>query len=164
MNDLINTIAMQSLRHRIFSLAPKLRQISQENGDDMLTAFLSWADTQSIVMDWTLHVALLNWLNHEEKWRPFLGIEVTKELLLAAVTRWSLSGLEHVKAKGILLTSQHLPDQAVGLWKNEKPNLASKILLIKLNKSLPDGYAISYEAGSWDNVKWVAMPATISTF
>lgn len=164
MNDVLNPIIIRSLRHRIFSLTPKFRLLVQSEGDELLDDFFNWVQSRQFQINWMLHVALLNWLKQQEKWQSLIDETIIKELLIAAATRWSLSGLEHVKARGILLASAHLPNAAIGLWKNKTPDEISKIQLLKLSKSLTDGFGVSYVDGEWDNVKWVAMPATIRSF
>lgn len=153
----LEIIALQSLRHRIFYYAPKLHFSLQEKAHDMLQSFLCWAHEKDLAMDWTLHNCLLNWLCQEKEYLQFMDRAVIKELLIASVTRWSLSGLDHVKAKGILLTSRHLSGTGIGLWKSKKIDEVNKIVQIKLSKSMPDGYAISYVEGRWDKAKWVSM-------
>lgn len=158
-NILLQTLATQNIRHRIFHYAPKLLAIS--SGKDMLESFLNFASLNNLTFNWTLHLHLLNWLSQHEKWHALLTTEIKKELLIASVTRWSLTGLDHVDAKGIMVTSKQLPLIAAQLWKSESAGLAHKVMLLQLAEKIyphADSYALSTVYGSWEKIAWQPVP------
>ena len=154
-------LAKQNLHHRIFHPVPHLLALSDKDGNDLFESFLSYA-TKQLSMNWTLHIHLLNWLFEEEKWRPLINKDIIKSCLIASVTRWSMMGCEHVTAKGMMVCSLYLPHQAIGIWKSEAPDQPSKVVTIHLPTNAhplqKNRYAISYEAGNWKQVEWMALP------
>lgn len=157
---MLTSLEFHNVHRRIFQFAPKLLALSQCDGVDILDPFLQWAEQQKISMNWTAHLHLLNWLMQQEKLRTQINAGIVKELLTAAVIRWSLNGLDHIAAKGIMVTSKHMPGVAAGLWKNKEANKTSKVIIIKLpdnSRLVQDSYAISYQEESWEGVQWVAQ-------
>lgn len=86
--------------------------------------------------------------------------DAAKAAMFAFVTEWSLRGLDHITAKGIIVRSQAFPTMAVGLWKSTEPDQPHKIITLDITSAnlLPaDAYAISYTTGSWAGVEWVEL-------
>lgn len=80
--------------------------------------------------------------------------------LVSFVTEWSLRGLDHINAKGIIMRTKAQPDLAVGLWKSTEPDQPAKIVTLNISAAkLPpaDAYAISYTLDSWAGVEWVEL-------
>lgn len=149
-------LALKNWRHKLFHLAPKLLKLAEGESDDICMPFIEWAGKNKLVMDWTMHVHLLNWLCDQPSWKAKISLEIKKELLMAAVIRWSLSGLEHIEAKGILLASHHL-EKGVALWKSIEIHLPNKLRIMRLQQEFfrwKNGYAIAYEHFNWRDAKW----------
>jgi hypothetical protein len=158
----LTSIAMQSLQYNLFHYTPGLFALAQANGEDILKPFLHWADEKHLIMDWMTHLHLLNWLHQQNNWRPWLNVDRIRELLTAAVIRWSQSGLDHVTARGLMVASKHMPGKALGLWKSTEVAKNNKVVLIHLPKKITpetDCYAITYTQGSWDKAHWMELPA-----
>lgn len=157
---MLTSLAIQSWHHRFFANTPTLLTLARSDRKDILAPFLVWANENNLPMDWTTHVHLLNWLMQQEEWQPLITSDIVKELMSAAVTRWSLSGLDHPAVQGILLASHCMPDKAVGLWKSDEPHKSSRIVVVKLPPNLRpthDAYALSWLQNSWDGVEWVGL-------
>lgn len=153
----MTSLDMKTWQRRMFRFTPLLLSISQQQKADMLVPFLAWAEQHKIPMDWTTHIHLLNWLK-QSGWD--IKLEIIQELLTAAVIRWSLNGLDHITAKGVIVASQHLPELGVGLWKNTKPDELPKMVHIHIPSHLQspvDRYAISYVENSWKEVDWLVL-------
>ncbi len=76
------------------------------------------------------------------------------------VTEWSLRGLDHIAAKGIIMRIKTHPDLAIGLWKSTEPDQPHKIASLDISAaklSPADAYAISYKTGSWEGVEWTKV-------
>jgi hypothetical protein len=165
----LSGLTYQNLHHRVFHLAKKLLTLSNHNGDDLLRPFLAWSYEKHLTMDWTLHIHLLTWLNQHEKWAREIKKnkekekekEIVKELLTASVIHWSLRGLDHVSAKGILVTSPHMQGLAVGLRKSKTPEMMHKVVIVRLDDHLMKVmgqikhhyYALTY-GDDWRELEW----------
>lgn len=150
---MLTEIDINTLHRRIFRLAPQVLALSQEHGMDMLHAFLSWAEQQHIPMDWTTHIYFLTWLKQQEKWQ--MNAECVQELLIAAAVRWSLSGLDHIAARGIAISSTYLPGQAIALVKSDAPEKPAKIVILQGTFPI-DAYALSYRVDDWNEMVWLS--------
>lgn len=159
-NDSLTYLAAQNLRHRLMRDVPSLLKISNNRGDDILKPFLHWADENKLAMDWTLHLFLLHWLAHHEKWMQQITPELAKELMIASVIRWSLSGFDYLHAKGIFISTPYLPNVVVCLWKNKEADQSSKVTIMhdpeKIASALPC-YAIFYQHSDWKNLSWQSL-------
>ena len=83
-----------------------------------------------------------------------------KNRLIKAVTDWSLRGLDHPAAKGIIMRSKDMPHLAIGLWKGTAPGQPAKIVTLDISAAnLPpaNACAISYQTGTWAGVEWVEV-------
>lgn len=161
MKEALTSLAQQNLHHRVFQHAPSLLTLSSSPDHEILQPFLLWAENNKLSMNWAMHMHLLAWLTQEVPWRDRINEVMIKDLLRASVTRWALSGLEHIAAMGVMVTSRQLPGVAMGLWKSQQVDKASKITLIQLADSVTpsqDSYAISHHYGSWEKVRWLALP------
>jgi len=86
-----------------------------------------------------------------------VSFEDKKQELIAFVTEWSLRGMEHINAKGVIARCKAFPGLAVGLWKGDEPAQPAKIVTLDISRlSLPpaDAYGVSYQLGSWRGVEW----------
>ncbi|MEO8401086.1 MAG: DUF692 family multinuclear iron-containing protein [Gammaproteobacteria bacterium] len=155
-------IEFESLWHTLFDFSPtSLNLFSQHKSEESVKSFLAWAHQNKLSMNWALHAHLLDWFCTQEKFKAHIDEKIKKELLSAAVTRWSSSGMDHFHAQGILLTSKHFPERAVGLWKSAAAEQAGKIVVLKIsNQKIPpdDRYAISTEQGNWSGIQWELLP------
>lgn len=157
---MLTALALENWRYRLFHYAPSVLALSPAQGHDIAQAFLQWAEAKQLSMGWSMHVHLLNWLCQEEKWREHIQADRVKELLRAAVTRWSLSGLDHFDAQGIMVTVKQLPELAIGLWKSSAADQFSKLVTIQLADAVrpqADSYALAYQQGRWET-QWLALP------
>lgn len=152
MHSQLEKVELQNIRHQLLSYAPRLDFILQSSANETINHFLKWAHDQSVSMDWLLHIRLLNWLKQQAIFH--IDAQLIKDMLGAAALRWSINGLDHLPVKGILLTSHLLPNEGIGLWKNQAAHESHHIVSLKLAKHFSDGYAISYQYGSWGNIKW----------
>lgn len=155
----LTCLSKQSIRYRIFHYAPKLFNLCQSIGD-FVDDFLHHLGEENLSLNWNLHIHLINWLDHQLQFRQHIDTEIVKECLIAAATCWSLTGLDHITVKGILLTIKILPEMAVGLWKNQEASAPNKIVVLQLAQQVQpkqDSYAISYQHGCWDGVAWQVL-------
>lgn len=151
----LNTLAW---KQKILSLTPHLMQASIETNTPFLIDFLKWAEGR-LMMSWSLHLHLLNWLKQQPQWRDQLTPVIIKELIIAALTRWSFSGLDHVDSKGILVHSRYYPEQ-LGLWKGEAVNSSARIVSVRGIACAGDAdyYQLSSTHGLWQQVDWLQVP------
>ena len=108
-----------------------------------------------LAMDWMAHLRVLHWLPETLR-----NKEVSKELLIAAVTRWSLTGLEHIEAKGLVLIAKDLPGLGVGIFKSEKLLQPTKIKIFKMANELPNSetsYALVHDLSNLHDLKWLPV-------
>lgn len=140
---------------RLFRLLPKSRALLQAQDGEVLKAFVTFAEEQNLPMDWTTHIYFLHWLKQQGQWQSLIQPEIIKEILVAGVVRWSLSGFEDIDARGIVVVSSYLPANGVAFLKSEEVDVAGKPLLLTF-QAMPatDGYALSYESGCWENLHW----------
>lgn len=150
----LSMLSTKTTWHNIFNYAPMLLPYA----NDLFESFLLWADRKKIPMNWATHIHLLNWLYSEEQWRSKIDAALIKQLLQAAVTRWSMNGMDHYSAKGLILTASYLPAIAVGIWKNSVPDKAGNIVILKIpERSMPEGvsYALSDIDGDWSCAQYL---------
>ncbi|RDI45158.1 hypothetical protein AQULUS_04940 [Aquicella lusitana] len=153
--EIMAGLAKQSMRHKLFHSTPQLDALLQTAQSSIPDAFLAYAANQRLTMNWTTHIHLLNWLCREPVWQPRMTSGMIRELLMAAVIRWSLTGLDHVTVKGIMVVSRHLPSEAVGLWKSMEADKGSKVVFLRLPEACnEDKYALSYTDNCWKDVIW----------
>lgn len=170
-NKVQNEFALQNLAHKIFHHAPRLKEVLGEKARDIFCEFISRAQSFQNVTpnDWLLHMHFLYWLIQQPAYSARIDFLLVRECMQASVLRWSLAGLEHTDAQGVMLFSQHSPEISVGFWKSREAGRPGKIVLINIpenNHPETDSYAISYEFGNWQNVEWhaIAPAATITGF
>ncbi len=158
---IIAELAVKNIYYRLFNHAPSVLTFSESAGRDILEPFLDYVSDHHLTMNWSLHVHLLNWLIKHPNWQPLVNVAVIKELLTGAVTRWSLTGLEHLSAKGMMVVSKHLPGTAVGIWKSDAADRPNKVVTIQLSQAGHPGedrYAISTVQNDWREAQWMALP------
>jgi len=156
----IVSLMRQSQFYKIYKYTPRLLAALGEEGDIVLDAFLSWMDKNNLEMEWSLHLYLLHWLCHHSVWKKIIDNDIKKELLIAAVTRWSLLGMEHVTAKGMQIYSSCLPDAAIGIWKSTEMARPAKIVMLPLSDDLRparDAYKVSFSSGNWEGLEWQTL-------
>ena|SRR3990167_4589128 len=154
-----NHLILSSWKNKIFHYVPQFFS-SVMDTQKLLELFLCWANENKLSMNWTLHMHLLDFVMQQAEWKSQMNEGLIKELLMAAVTRWSLTGLDHVQAKGIMVASAFLPGLTVGLWKSQEADQPGKIVMIKLTDKLSylnAHYAISYQQNDWQQVEWQAL-------
>lgn len=155
-------LGQQNLTHKIFHTTPKLKALLDKHYSSVLNEFISATSAED---SWLQHMYFLHWLMEQEVWRKRIDLAIIRELMLASVTRWSLQGLDHVAAKGVLLFSRYSPDVAMGLWKSREPGHPGKAVLVNLVENQHpdmDSYGISYQFGSWQNIEWRALPQQVA--
>lgn len=143
------TLIQHALRYQVLHYAPGFARHSLSQN------CLRWLLKNHVSVDWCLHLHILQWL----ALRHVLTPPLSRELLTAAAIRWGLEGLEHVQARGILLYSDYLIQEGIGLWKNQDlvkmPRLV-RVRLPSLGVSLC--YTISQQEGIWDTARWFYLP------
>ncbi len=114
--------------------------------------FLAWAETRELSRDWTLHLRFLIWLKSETS--ECITETMIKECLAATALRWSMQGLEHVSAKGMLVASAY-STTAAALWKSQDVAAAHTLFFLQLNQQpITACYAISYQNNNWQQAAW----------
>ncbi|OGT35746.1 MAG: hypothetical protein A3F11_05205 [Gammaproteobacteria bacterium RIFCSPHIGHO2_12_FULL_37_14] len=145
-----------SWQQKLFKLTPKLVAVVKEDTNVILKLFLQAMEEKKRLLNWMTHIHLLHWLSEHKTWRASLNQDTIKELMTATVIRWSLVGLEHIDTKGIVVSSLHLPDIAVGLWKSKKIGELNKLVSIQLPQDYQpqqDSYALAYQH-YWQGLIW----------
>lgn len=161
--------ALQSLFFRNWQR--QLKYYAPKLPSQIVDTFLEHALAHKINLDWKMHLQLLNWLTHTNQ--SAIDPELIEELLIATTLRWSLIGLEHVDAYGMMAATPLLPEMAIGLWKNHQPHLPNKIIRLRMRKDMPlttarhrhprvsadlyPSYAISYHKDTWDQANWISV-------
>jgi hypothetical protein len=149
-------LLQQTVYHHLFHYAPALQDCLEKRG--LTQACLLWIKHKKVSFDWMLHLQVLSWAAAQPS--PLLTPEVSRACLQAAVIRWSLAGLEHIAAQGLLVTAPSLPRLAIGVWKNQQPINHHRLVNIHLASDTlgPINYAISYEVANWQNARWFCLP------
>ncbi|MBA3660145.1 MAG: hypothetical protein H0W64_00265 [Gammaproteobacteria bacterium] len=153
-----NIIAKQSLQYQFFSQCPTLLNALSERAVGTLDQFLKDSAILGLTGNWAKHLHFLNWLQQDEKLPSHLPI--IKELIVASLTQWALSGFDHPEAQGLLIALPHLPSQQVGLWKNQEPDQPHRIISIAQQKcAFKDiHYTIANIQGQWHPYSWQLLP------
>src|SRR3990167_542333 len=104
--------------HHLFQHVPTLL-LAEKNEQTILKPFLAWAKQNKLSMDWTLHIHLLDWLYHDERYSHLRSGDLVESCLKGACIRWLLSGLEHVNIKGMMMASPYLRGIGIGIKKSD---------------------------------------------
>ena len=149
--DLLKQLEEKSLRTQLLNFAPCLAA-----HESSLQAFTKLVIENNLENDWRLPIYLIEWL-------PSLASSCVKSLMTTAVIRWSLQGLAHISAKGILLTSQSLPNVGIGLWKSSTAYEGHKLIEVSLKNCQQDAYLISLVSKQWLPQTWfpIVSPAPL---
>lgn len=110
------SLALRQIWHLIYDPCPTLLALHPPDGKALLDRFLEHCEQTSHSMDWTLHLALLKFLN------PSGDSPLIREFLIAAATRWSFGDLS--ERSGVALWHPQLDKRAICAW---KPQDASKL-------------------------------------
>lgn len=125
----------------------------------VLNKFLIWAHENSLLMNWTMYLHFLNWLVLQDEYNAKIDDQFIKKILVASVMRWVTNGMDHVLAKGLLLTSQHLSEIIMGVYKSEEADRPGKIITLKQKISAPkDAYCLVYKNKGDAHYLWEDFP------
>lgn len=145
----------------LFEHVPQIRALLAQQQEQIEAAFLQHVQSQCLSYDWVLPISYLNWLLMQSEWRSQIGRLHVREALSAAAITWSLMGMESLGVAGIMLTSQHLADEAVLLWKSQAPERSHELVLLQV---LPgrhpgrDACAFLQTYGVLAAAEWLALP------
>ena len=154
MSNSLQHLARTNWKYRLFHYAPMLKNYLGDNADDMLDEFLLYADINKLSLDWRFHFYFLNWLASQKE----VPVAIAEHCLVACVTRWSLSGLDHVASQGVVLMSRCLPSVAIIFWKSEALSEAGKVSRVTLlNVLKQDAVAFITKEQKLSEANWLAL-------
>lgn len=147
------TLAMLSVKNL---WQPIVDILSDEHA---LDRFLIWAHENSLSMNWSVYLHFLNWIMLQDDYKAKVDDGFIKKILIACLMRWVPNGLDHVLAKGLLVTSQHLPEIIMGVYKSEEADRPGKIVTLKQKISAPkDAYCLVYKNKGDTHYLWEDFP------
>lgn len=121
----------------------------------MIQNFLTDTITRTSMFDWTLHVRLLTWL--KEQTTMCITEAMIKELLSASVVQWAMRGLEHITARGMIVTSCY-SNQAAALWKSQDVAATHKLIFMQLPaRRSANAFALINSVDNQGQLNWVSL-------
>lgn len=136
--EVYDKIILKSWTHRLLHLTPQIQSFLKENPQIIVADFLETYFKKPRVLDWQMHWDFLNWLYAQAT----LDENIIFESLRSIVIHWSLENLQHLNAPGIIVASQHLPTQAIGLLKSASPQDSHQIFSLPTKRIKQDTFAI----------------------
>lgn len=149
------------MSYLVFERMPQISTLLALGRQTTQLAFLEYVHTQALSHDWVLPVRYLNWLLTQKTWQSQIVSLHIKEALFAAVTGWSLLGMDYLGCPGIVLASQYLPDEVVGLWKSQAPERPHELFVARVASGrhpARDAYALPGQYASLAGLEWLALP------
>ncbi|MCG7983200.1 MAG: hypothetical protein JAY90_10690 [Candidatus Thiodiazotropha lotti] len=126
--------------------------------------FLLWAEDKNLTMSWSMHIHLLNWIEHARPHGIKIANETKRELVVASAIRWAAGNMidaENLKHLAILIRSKSLNGYIVAARKAAAADGELKVKLLQGNSSKAsssDEYALVSLPKGWEHGEWKPIP------
>ncbi|MCG8487251.1 MAG: hypothetical protein MI756_07255 [Chromatiales bacterium] len=127
--------------------------------------FLVWAEDKNLTMSWSMHIHLLNWMEHTQSHGIKIADETKRELVVASAIRWAAGNMidaKNLSHLAILIRSKSLNGYIVGARKAATADGDLEVKLLQGGGSSEalgsDEYALVSVPTGWEHGEWKPIP------